>query len=112
MFKLLKTVIKAGTNNTIKYPFEPLEVCEDFRGKPEHDPEQCIACAACMQACPANALIMETDVENNQRRLGESRLHAVFIVVAVKRCCPTNAITLSQEFELAVTNKADLYEEG
>ena len=26
---------------------QPLAVEKDFRGKPEHDAEQCIACAAC-----------------------------------------------------------------
>ncbi|AGH82386.1 hydrogenase 4 subunit H [Psychromonas sp. CNPT3] len=111
MFKLFKTIAKAGTHSTIQYPFAPLEVCDDFRGKPEHDPEQCIACAACTQACPANALIMETDTENNLRRWEISFARCIYC----GRCeevCPTNAITLSQEFELAVTNKADLYEEA
>ncbi|WP_094752602.1 formate hydrogenlyase complex iron-sulfur subunit [Psychromonas sp. CD1] len=111
MFKLFKTIIKVGTKTTIKYPFEPLDVCDDFRGKPEHDPEQCIACGACTQACPANALIMETDIENNLRRWEISFARCIYC----GRCeevCPTNAITLSQEFELAVTNKADLYEEA
>ena len=32
MFKLLKTVFKAG-DVTTKYPFKPYEVDDDFRGK-------------------------------------------------------------------------------
>ena len=60
MFKLLKTVFKAG-DVTTKYPFKPCEVDEDFRGKPELNSDQCIVCAACTIACPANALTMRTD---------------------------------------------------
>ena len=60
MFKLLKTVFKAG-DVTTKYPFKPYEVDEDFRGKPELNSDQCIVCAACTIACPANALTMRTD---------------------------------------------------
>jgi hydrogenase-4 component H len=110
MFNLFKVIIKTGTA-TVKYPFEPLEINDDFRGKPEHDPKECIACAACARACPANALIMETDTESNLRRWEISFARCIYC----GRCeevCPTNAITLSQEFELAVTNKADLYEEA
>ncbi|MBD1577180.1 4Fe-4S dicluster domain-containing protein [Vibrio sp. S11_S32] len=111
MFKLFKTIKEAGSHSTVKYPFAPLEINDDFRGKPEHDPQQCIACAACTRACPANALIMETDPETNERRWEISFARCIYC----GRCeevCPTNAITLSQEFELAVTNKADLYEEA
>ena len=82
MFKLLKTVFKAG-DVTTKYPFKPYEVDEDFRGKPELNSDQCIVCAACTIACPANALTMRTD--------------------------PVTG--LSQDFELSVTNKQDLFQE-
>ena len=111
MFELFKTIAKAGKNSTIQYPFVPIEIGDDFRGKPEHTPEQCIACAACTRACPANALIMETDAENNLRRWEISFARCIYC----GRCeevCPTKAIMLSPEFELAVTNKADLYEEA
>lgn len=45
MLKLWKTIIRAG-EVTVKYPFAPLDVCPGFRGKPELNPEQCIACGA------------------------------------------------------------------
>lgn len=107
MLKLLKTILRAG-EPTVKYPFAPLEVCPGFRGKPELDPLQCIACGACTNACPANALTMETDAATN------SRVWQLFIgrCIYCGRCeevCPTRAIHLSEEFELAVTHKADLY---
>jgi hydrogenase-4 component H len=108
MFKLFKTILKTG-EATLKYPFAPAPVSEHFRGKPEHQPEQCIACAACTMACPANALTMSTDTETG------SRTWQLFLgrCIFCGRCeevCPTKAIVLSQEFELAVGNKNDLYQ--
>lgn len=108
MLKLIKTILKAG-DVTEKYPFAPLEVAEDFRGKPELNAAQCIACGACTRACPANALIMETDEVKGTRRWELSMARCIYC----GRCeevCPTQAIALSPNFELAVTKKEDLYE--
>jgi hydrogenase-4 component H len=108
MLKLFKTILKAG-EATVKYPFAPVPVSDNFRGKPEHKPEQCIACAACTVACPANALTMSTDSEAG------TRTWSLFVgrCIFCGRCeevCPTKAIVLSKEFELAVGNKNDLYQ--
>ena len=89
MFKLLKTVFKAG-DVTTKYPFKPYEVDDDFRGKPELNSDQCIVCAACTIACPANALTMRTDPVTGDRTWSlfawpqtVYRLQRVFIVYRV-----------------------------
>ena len=60
MFTFIKKVIKTGTA-TSAYPLEPIAVDKNFRGKPEQNPQQCIGCAACVNACPSNALTVETD---------------------------------------------------
>ncbi|STW27683.1 formate hydrogenlyase complex 3 iron-sulfur protein [Klebsiella michiganensis] len=65
MFTFIKKVIKTGTA-THSYPLEPMPVDKNFRGKPEHNPQQCIGCAACVNACPSNALTVETDLATNQ----------------------------------------------
>lgn len=108
MLKLFKILRDAG-NSTVKYPFAPLEVPAGFRGKPQYDPEQCIACAACTVACPANALTMETDVVNGTRTW-QLFLGRCIFCGRCEEVCPTRAIVLSQEFEMAVTNKADLFQ--
>jgi hydrogenase-4 component H len=108
VWKLLKEVLRVG-EATVLYPFVTVEVTPGFRGKPQHDPELCIACAACAVACPPNALTMETN--RDQGIITWSIFHGRCIFCA--RCeevCPTGAIQLSQEFEMAVMNKADLYE--
>ena len=106
MFKLLKEIFRTG-EATVKYPFAPIPVEKDMRGKPEHTPEQCIACAACTIACPANAIAMETNVTQATRTWSIDYGRCVFC----GRCeevCPTDAIRLSTDFELAVANRADL----
>lgn len=110
VLKLLREVWKTG-EATVPYPFVPAEVTAGFRGKPEHDPKLCIACAACAIACPPNALTLTTDLD--QGIITWSIFYGRCIFCA--RCeevCPTGAIRLGQEFELAVMNKADLIEEA
>lgn len=109
MFKLLKTVFKAG-DSTTKYPFKPYEADPDFRGKPELNADQCIVCGACTIACPANALTLRTNPEKGERTWSLFLGRCIFC----GRCeevCPTKAIRLSQDFELSVKNKRDLFQE-
>ena len=62
VLKLFREIWKTG-EATVPYPFVPAEVTAGFRGKPEHDPKLCIACAACAIACPPNALKLTTDLD-------------------------------------------------
>jgi len=106
MLKLLKIISKAG-EATAKYPFAPFPVAPGFRGKPELNAAQCIACGACTQACPPNALSMANDSQAGTRTWTLNLGRCIFC----GRCeevCPTHAIVLTQEFELAVGNKNDL----
>ncbi len=108
MLKLFREVLKVG-EATVPYPFVSVEVMPGFRGKPHHDPELCIACAACAIACPSNALRVTNDLD--QGICTWSLFTGICIYCA--RCeevCPTGSIALSHDFELAVMNKDDLYE--
>lgn len=107
MLKLLKTIMRAGTA-TVKYPFAPLEVSPGFRGKPDLMPSQCIACGACACAYPANALTIQTDDQQNSRTW-QLYLRRCIYCGRCEEVCPTRAIQLTNNFELTVTNKADLY---
>ncbi|STM37445.1 formate hydrogenlyase subunit 6 [Escherichia coli] len=97
MFTFIKKVIKTGTA-TSSYPLEPIAVDKNFRGKPEQNPQQCIGCAACVNACPSNALTVETDLATGELAWEFNLGHCIFC----GRCeevCPTAAIKLSQEYE-------------
>jgi formate hydrogenlyase subunit 6/NADH:ubiquinone oxidoreductase subunit I len=110
MLKLFKIISDAG-EATHKYPFAPYPVSPGFRGKPQLEANQCIACAACVIACPANALTMSTDTEANERNW-ELNLGRCIFCGRCEEVCPTKAIALTPEFELAVGNKADLLQKA
>ena len=108
MLKTLRNIIKTG-DATVKYPFAPLETTPDMRGKPEHDLERCIACAACAVACPPNSIQMESDTRAGTITWSIDYGRCIFC----GRCeevCPLEAIRLGSEFELAVMRKDDLVE--
>ncbi len=103
MFTFIKKVIKTGTA-THAYPLEPMPVDKNFRGKPEHTPQQCIGCAACVNACPSNALTVEIDLATNQLAW-QFNLGRCIFCGRCEEVCPTAAIKLSPEYELAVWKK-------
>ncbi len=106
MLKLLKTIMRAVVA-TVKYPFAPLEVSPGFRGKPDLMPSQCIACGAGACACPANALTIQTDDQQNSRTW-QLYLGRCIYCGCCEEVCPTRAIQLTNNFEPTVTNKAHL----
>ena len=77
MFTFIKKVIKTGTA-TSSYPLEPIAVDKNFRGKPEQNPQQCIGCAACVNACPSNALTVETDLATGELAWEFNLGHCIF----------------------------------
>ena len=108
MFKLLKEALRSGSV-TVKYPFAPFEPSHGFRGKVEYDPQKCMACAACTMVCPSNALGMHTNVVEGTRTWSYDLGQCIFCA-RCQEVCPTGAIDLSSQFELAVTNRKDLYQ--
>ena len=107
---LLDEVIKTGTA-TSSYPLEPIAVDKNFRGKPEQNPQQCIGCAACVNACPSNALTVETDLATGELAW-EFNLGRCIFCGRCEEVCPTAAIKLSQEYELAVWKKEDFLQQS
>ena len=106
MLKLIKEVLRVG-NATVPYPFVKVEMVPGFRGKPEYDPIQCIACAACVIACPPNALNMETNLESGACTWSIDFGRCIFCA-RCEEVCPTGAIKLGDDFELASFSRQDL----
>jgi len=54
----LKEAIRALIKGpyTSRFPFEPHQPYERFRGKPEFRQDDCVGCGACFQVCPAKAI--------------------------------------------------------
>ncbi len=91
---------------TLKYPFVKIEAPPEYRGVPHINPRLCIGCGACVNACPADALLRIDDYEKGTRK----------IVLDVGRCircarcdeaCPTGAIRMTRNFEVATLDRKD-----
>ncbi len=111
MMKLLDISKKYG-EITHKYPFEPYKVSENFRGKPAYIFDLCIGCAAFGIACPSNAITVVFN-DDKSKLIWEFDCGRCIFCGRCDEVCPTGAIKLSEEFELAVKfDKSALIQRG
>lgn len=111
----IKVLIKGPV--TTKFPFEPYTPPEIFRGRPVPSQEGCTGCSACAEVCPPGAIKVENDLSVNPpvRRLVWYYDECIFCGQC-ERICTTRAETipgvrLSQEYDLATTDRSTLRSE-
>jgi formate hydrogenlyase subunit 6/NADH:ubiquinone oxidoreductase subunit I len=63
--ELVRTLF--GRRITVRYPFTPLELPANFRGKVVVQAEACGGCGLCVRDCPAFALEMERESKDRFR---------------------------------------------
>lgn len=104
---------------TLQYPLERPVLAPRYRGlhgltsKPDGD-LNCIGCGSCAKVCPDHVITMKT--EKREGRKGrypvqfELDLNSCCFCGLCSEVCPTKpkAIVLTQRYELAVRNRADL----
>ena len=111
---------------TTKYPFEKPKLPEDYRGETEYTVKACNVielggakgelgfnvkslvntnCAVCVRDCPANAIEI---VEVDGKRRPQFNLNKCIFCYQCVESCPRNALTGSDFYELATTDKGSL----
>jgi NADH-quinone oxidoreductase subunit I len=104
-------------NITIQYPDEKRDMAPRFRGLPSlrSDPDTgealCVACGLCARICPTSCLEMHVvPSEEGDRELGEFILRSgrCMFCGLCAQVCPVDAITMSREYELSVTDRDGL----
>jgi hydrogenase-4 component H len=96
---------------TAKFPAEPTPVPETFRGRPRFDEKECVGCGACYNVCPPAAMDMLDDPHARMRRITIRLDRCIFCGQCQANCLTKKGIRLTNEYDLATTNRAELREQ-
>lgn len=101
----LKEAIKALFKGpyTLRFPYQPHQPFERFRGRPYFYEQDCVGCGACFQVCPSRAIDMRD--EGMERILTVHWDLCIFCGQCQANCITEKGIMLSREFDLATTGK-------
>lgn len=100
---------------TVQYPEEKVDIQARFRGRHHllrhaNGLEKCIGCSLCAAACPAYAIYVEAAENDPDDPTSPGERYAKIYEINMLRCifcgfceeaCPTGAVVLGHEFELA-----------
>lgn len=107
LFDILRTVWRLG-RATEAYPAKGRGIPVAGIGLPVLAAETCNCSSACVAACPGQAIRL-VESESHRRTWELDLANCVFCGLCA-RVCPTGAITLTKEFELAARSRPDLIE--
>ncbi|MFH0911411.1 MAG: 4Fe-4S binding protein [Planctomycetota bacterium] len=95
---------------TCKFPAEPYEAPETYRGKPAYDKDKCVGCGACARVCPARAIEVVDDPATGKRKLIVHYDICIFCGQCHAYCTTKEGIKLTHEYDLATLDRSETVE--
>lgn len=93
---------------TSRFPYEPHQPFETFRGRPKFYEDDCVGCTACAQVCPARAIEWQDDLKTKKRVLTIRWDLCIFCGQCEANCLSVKGIRLSRDFDLATSRRKEL----
>jgi len=101
--RILKQAIIAAFSPayTTRFPAEPFEPQEAFRGRPRFNAPACIGCGACAQVCPPKCIDVIDDLSSEPpRRVLVQHFDSCIMCGQCERYCPTRkGICMTTEWD-------------
>ena len=112
--RILKQAVQAVFSPafTTRFPAEPFEPQEAFRGRPRFNVDACIGCGACSQVCQPKCIEVIDDLDSTPpRRVLIQHLDACIVCGQCERYCPTQeGIRMTREWDFAGFGPEDFEE--
>ena len=112
--RILKQAVQAVFSPafTTRFPAEPFEPQEAFRGRPRFNVDACIGCGACSQVCPPKCIEVIDDLDSTPpKRVLIQHLDACIVCGQCERYCPTQeGIRMTREWDFAGFGPEDFEE--
>ena len=86
---------------TTKFPAEPFNPSEQYRGFPRYQDQICIGCGTCVQVCPSNAITLHDDKLEKIRRLTIDYKSCINCGQCHEKCITINGITPTNEYSFS-----------
>lgn len=98
---------------TTRFPAEPHEAPESYRGKAEFDTDVCIGCGACVNVCPTEALSQTdiVDADRSVRKITYRYDACIFCGNCSDKCTTEKGIKLTNEWDLATLDRSQTVED-
>ena len=115
MFK--KVVTEQYPEQAVRFPPKPRYHGRHQLNRWPDGLEKCVGCELCAWACPADAILVEGANNTDEERFSPGERYGRVYQINYLRCifcglcieaCPTRALTMTNVYELADDNRADL----
>jgi formate hydrogenlyase subunit 6/NADH:ubiquinone oxidoreductase subunit I len=110
----LKEAVRALVRGpyTTKFPAEPHEPPDGFRGKPEFDTDGCIGCCACAEVCPAVAIRVHDDTAADppKRTLVLHYDKCIFCGQCELNCTTEEGVRLTKTYDMSTLDRSECRE--